>query len=105
MDIFKEFLEVSTIHGLAYIASAKVSFFSFKISLLNHCNLVKTDQASVAWNCLSWVRRGWDPDWQVVQGVAGQTRCHHDHYPCHRRPGVPHGGCLPSKGLQYGPLP
>ena len=39
-------------------------------------------------NCLPWVHRSWNPDWQVIQGVAGESHRHLDHHPPHRRPGL-----------------
>ena len=87
MDILREFLEVSTIHGLAYISTAKVSLIlpdkNFWIRTIRILLSDKVCKAVLAWNCVSWFYQLWDPDWEVVQRVAGQTYRHHDHYPCH----------------------
>ena len=71
MDILREFLESSTIHGLAYISTAKVSqyiqFFWWSISLY----LDKASQDSMVGACMPWVHWSGNPYWQVVQGVEG----------------------------------
>ena len=56
-------------------------------------------------HCLPWVHWCWNPDWEVLQGVAGESHRHLDHHPPHRRPGLPQGDHLSSKGLQHSPLP
>ena len=56
-------------------------------------------------NRLPWVYRSWNPDREVLQGVAGESHRHLDHHPPHRRPGLPQGDHLPSKGLQHCSLP
>ena len=79
MDIIREFLESSTIHGLAYIATAKV-FQWLPFIVLRPFLLVQGCKDFVVWDCLSWVCRRWDFDRQVVQGVAGVANRHLDHH-------------------------
>ena len=105
MDILREFLETSTIHGLTYISSARVSFcwafYLFIISFLPD----QVGKGSLVFNCLSWVHRGWNPNWEVLQGLAGKSYRHLDHDPPHRRPRLPCCDHLSSEGLQHRPLP
>ena len=81
MDILREFLESSTIHGLIYISTAKVKLFepfseSFVVDQVRKNPLVLS--------CLLWVHLGWCPDRQVLQGLAGESHLHVDHHPPHR---------------------
>ena len=103
MHILKEFLESSTIHGLTYIASAKVSLrVTFILSFLILDKVCKT---SLALCCFRWICRGRNSDWQVLQGVAWESHRHLDHHPSHRWPGLPQGDHLSSKRLQHCPVP
>ena len=70
MDILREFLESSTIHGLTYISRAGVSFCGTIVSYRNFLS----DQANkdyLVYHCLSQFHWGRNPDRQVVQGLAG----------------------------------
>ena len=83
MDILKEFLDSSTIHGLSYISSAGVSF---NVKFL-HLTFIFSDEVGkdfMVSSCLLWVRRSWNPYCQVLQGVAGEPHRHLDHHPPHR---------------------
>ena len=104
MDILREFLESSTIHGLTYISTARVCLnTSFLIFTNPMSDEVSKDLMGS--RRLPWVHRSWDPDQQVVQGVAGESHRHLDHHPPHRRPGLPQGDHLSSKELQHCPFP
>ena len=61
MDILKEFLESSTIHGLAHISMAKVSYILFFFTIFLFSEQISKD--FMVWNSLSWVPWSWDPDW------------------------------------------
>ena len=105
MDILREFLETSTIHGLTYISSARVSFcWVFYLFTISFCP-DQIGKGSLVFNCLSRVHWGWNPDWQVLQGLAGEPYRHLDHHPPHRWPGLPHCDRLSSEELQHCPLP
>ena len=58
----------------------------------------------LVWHCLSRFHRRRNPNWQVLQGVAGFPDCHLRHHPSHRRSRLPCRFCLSSKGLQHSPL-
>ena len=65
MDILREFLESSTIHGLNYISTARVSSSRYFSSF--HC--FSPDQVgkdSLVFGCLCRIHRGWNPHCQVV---------------------------------------
>ena len=45
MDVLKEFLETSTIHGLSYISTSKVSTYYIRVELIHAINLTSTGPA------------------------------------------------------------
>ena len=65
MDILREFLESSTIHGITYISTARVSFqeliFNFIVILLD-----QVGKDSLVLDYLFWVHNSWNPYWQVI---------------------------------------
>ena len=65
MDILKEFLESSSITGLAHISSARVS--SMYICVLFIVSFSdKALEDSMVLSCMPWFRWGWNPDCQVL---------------------------------------
>ena len=104
MDILREFLESSTIHGLTYISTARVGFCRF-VSLFIVFPPDKVSKDSLDFSCLSWIYRGWNPHWQVLQGLARESYCHLNHHPPHWWPELPCCDHLSCKGLQHRPLP
>ena len=96
MEILREFLESSTIHGLTYISTAQVFvvFPLFSMSFLDQIS-----QVSVACHCLSWFHRCWNSDWQVLSWVARESHCHLNHHPPHKGPQLSRRHRLSSKGL------
>ena len=121
MEILREFLESSTIHGLSYISSSKVKpikeLFNTVLIMSNTVLIIcmititcwwsPSDQDCkdpLVWHCLSRFHRCWNPNWQVLQGVAGLPHCHLRHHPSHRRSRLPCRVCLSSKGLQHSSL-
>ena len=106
MDILREFLESSTIHGLTYISTARVRLVWCSLFLLQYMLFLadKDCKDFLGWSCMSWVHRSWDPDWQVLLFLAGKSNNHVYHYPSHRRPWLPRCNNLPSKELQHSSL-
>ena len=122
MEILREFLESSTIHGLSYISSSKVGHITISFNIYNfhpwntrlvvkHGQVISfnvfSDQDSkdpLVWHRLSRFHWRRIPHWQVLQGVVGIPYCHLNCHPSHQWPRLPCRVCLSSKGLQHSPL-
>ena len=106
MEIFREFLESSTIHGLAHISSSKVSVHK----VLHFCYLYmifpdKDSKSSMGYSCLFWISMRRSADQQVFWGVARLTHIHHDHNPHYWRSRLSIGVCVSSKGIKHATQP
>ena len=98
MDILREFLESSTIHGLTCISTAKVSNNSF---LCTTCVLILDNirKMLLVHHCYSWFCRSWISYQQFLLGVVKESCFNWDINPPHCWPGFPHSDSLPSEGL------
>ena len=100
MGILKEFLDSSTIHGLAYISNPKVNSYSFCFlpSLKEQC----CGQALLDSDCCGGISRSGFPYRQFLPWMAGVSNSDDDHDPSFGRPWLPCCDSLPSSRLQHG---
>ena len=106
MEVFREFLESSTIHGLYYVATAKVAPWSTNTILIHmffflHLDTVRQDCLDS--KCHHRFRRSRLPGEQVGEHVDVLAGDDHHHHPPHRAAQVPHRHRLPTQGIQHSP--
>ena len=104
MDVIKEFLESSTIHGISHISTSKVILRNG----LSQNNVPFIDwlrQAFLDWCCYIWIYGSFCADQQLLFRMANIPNSHDHHHPPAEEPQLPERDDLPPKGVQHCALP
>ena len=98
MDVIKEFLESSTIHGISHISTSKVILRNG----LSQNNIPFIDwfrQAFLDCCCYIWIYGSFCADQQFLFRMADIPNSHNHHHPPAEEPQLPKRDDLPPKGI------